>query len=213
MKDVARHIEAGVSALIYCRVSDKKQKTQGHGLESQEHRCRQYAEQRGYDVEMVFPDDITGGVDFMKRPGIRAMLAYLDAQKGKPYVVIFDDLKRFASHTEFHLKLRREFAQRGALVECPNFKFEDSPEGVFIETVIAAQGQLEREQNRRQVIQKMTARVEKGCYVFNAPVGYRYERDRVHGKLLLDYRRSPRRLCLGPLWLAERSVAVLRIQA
>jgi DNA invertase Pin-like site-specific DNA recombinase len=173
MNHAVKHADVHTSALIYCRVSDKKQKTQGHGLESQEHRCRQFAEERGYDVEMVFPDDITGGVDFMKRPGMRAMLAYLDAQKGKPYVVIFDDLKRFARHTEFHLKLRREFAQRGARVECPNFEFEDTPEGVFIETVIAAQGQLEREQNRRQVIQKMTARVEKGYYVFNAPVGYR----------------------------------------
>ncbi|MEM6974059.1 MAG: recombinase family protein [Pseudomonadota bacterium] len=36
------------TALIYCRVSDKKQKTEGHGLESQEHRCRAYAEERGY---------------------------------------------------------------------------------------------------------------------------------------------------------------------
>lgn len=185
MKDGLNQTDAMTAALIYCRVSDKKQKTQGHGLESQEHRCRQFAQERGYDVEMVFPDDITGGVDFMKRPGMRAMLAYLDAQPDKNYVVIFDDLKRFARHTEFHLKLRREFAQRGAQVECPNFKFEDTPEGVFIETVIAAQGQLEREQNRRQVIQKMTARVEKGYYVFFPPVGYRYNRDRVHGKLLV----------------------------
>ncbi|MEM7745635.1 MAG: hypothetical protein AAF409_18200 [Pseudomonadota bacterium] len=34
-------------ALIYCRVSDKKQRTDGHGLESQEHRCRQHAKERG----------------------------------------------------------------------------------------------------------------------------------------------------------------------
>ncbi len=185
MNDLAKQPIAGTSALISCRVSDKKQKTQGHGLESQEHRCRQFADARGYDVEMVFPDDISGGVDFMERPGMRVMLAYLDAQKGKPYVVIVGDPKRFARHTEFHLKLRREFATRGAIIECPNFKFEDTSEGLFIETIIAAQGQLEREQNRRQVIQKMTARVEKGYYVFNAPVGYRYERDSVHGKLLV----------------------------
>jgi DNA invertase Pin-like site-specific DNA recombinase len=127
MKDVTHQKEAGVSALIYCRVSDKKQKTQGHGLESQEHRCRKYAEERGYDVEMVFPDDITGGVDFMKRPGMRAMLAYLDAQKGKPYVVIFDDLKRFARHTEFHLKLRREFAQRGRSGRVPQLQVRGLP--------------------------------------------------------------------------------------
>lgn len=176
--------EPAVPALIYCRVSTTKQKTEGAGLESQEHRCRQFAGTKGYDVEMVFPDDASGGGDFMQRPGMRAMLAYLDAQKGKSYVVIFDDLKRFARDTEFHFKLRRAFAERGARVECLNFTFEDTPEGKFIETIIAAQGELERDQNRRQVKQKMVARVEKGYWVFHAPVGYKFITDRAHGKLL-----------------------------
>jgi predicted site-specific integrase-resolvase len=34
-------------AVLYCRVSDKKQRNEGHGLDSQEHRCREYAESRG----------------------------------------------------------------------------------------------------------------------------------------------------------------------
>lgn len=72
------------AALIYCRVSDRKQKTQGGGLQSQEQRCRKYAEERGYAVEMVFPDDITGEGDFMKRPGMRAMLAYIEASPRNP---------------------------------------------------------------------------------------------------------------------------------
>jgi len=83
--------EPAASALIYCRVSTTRQKVEGSGLDSQEHRCRQYAESKGYFVEMVFPDDASGGGDFMQRPGMRAMLAYLDAQKGKSYIVIFDD--------------------------------------------------------------------------------------------------------------------------
>jgi len=173
-----------VSALIYCRVSTTKQKLTGSGLDSQEHRCRQYAESKGYHVEMVFPDDASGGGDFLKRPGMCGMLAYLDAQPDKDYIVIFDDLKRFARDVEFHIKLRREFANRGAKIECLNFSFEDTPEGKFIETIIAAQGELERDQNRRQVKQKMTARVEKGYWVFHAPTGYKFTTDRIHGKLL-----------------------------
>ncbi|MCD8570652.1 MAG: recombinase family protein [Alphaproteobacteria bacterium] len=34
-------------AVIYCRVSSKKQATGGHGLDSQEHRCREYARAKG----------------------------------------------------------------------------------------------------------------------------------------------------------------------
>jgi len=162
------------AALIYCRVSSVKQRLDGSGLDSQEQRCRAYADMHGYNVEAVFPDDVSGGGDFMKRPGMVALLSYLDAQPGKPYVIIFDDLKRFARDRDFHWKLRQALAARSAVPKCLNFNFEDTPEGEFIETIMAAQGHLEREQNRRQVIQKMKARVEAGFWVFRAPVGYKH---------------------------------------
>lgn len=56
-------------AVIYCRVSSTKQATEGHGLESQETRCRHHAETMGYEVEAVFPDDASGGGDFMNQIG------------------------------------------------------------------------------------------------------------------------------------------------
>lgn len=177
-------------AVIYCRVSDKKQKHDGDGLHSQEHRCRAYATSRSYEVEAVFHDDVSGGGDFMNRPGMVAMLRFLETQAHDGYVVVFDDLKRFARDTIFHLKLRQELAAYRATVECLNFKFEDTPEGQFVETVIAAQGQLERLQNRRQTLQKMKARLERGYYVFAAPVGYRYEKAEGHGRVLV--RDEPR---------------------
>jgi hypothetical protein len=51
--------------------------------------------------------------------------------------------------------------------------------------VIAAQGELEREQNGRQVIQKMKARIEQGFWVFQAPVGYKYQRSKSGGKIIV----------------------------
>jgi DNA invertase Pin-like site-specific DNA recombinase len=177
--------EGTTKALVYCRVSTKRQKEEGHGLDSQEHRCRQYAAAKGYEVEAVFPDDISGGGDFMKRPGMVALLAYLDARPDERYVVIFDDLKRYARDTEFHLRLRRIMTERGATRECLNFNFEDSPEGRFFETIAAAQGQLEREQNGRQVSQKMRARVEQGYYCFAPVQGYRYENAPDGGRMLV----------------------------
>ena len=177
--------ENNQKALIYCRVSSKSQEEEGHGLQSQETRCREYASNKDYDVEAVFPDTITGGGDFMKRPGMVALLSYLDAQPQENYVVIFDDLKRFARDTRFHLDLRDALRSRGATIECLNFKFEDTPEGEFIETIMAAQGALERKQNGRQVAQKMRARMLNGYWIHNAPAGYKYETQKGHGKLLV----------------------------
>ncbi len=171
-------------ALIYCRVSSERQKNEGHGLDGQEHRCREYARSKEYEVEEVFRDSFTGGGDFMKRPAMRELLNYVDKNSHKEYVVIFDDLKRFARDTIFHWNLRREFRARGLKPECLNFNFDDSPEGAFVETVFAAQGQLEREQNKRQVIQKQKARLERGYWPFYHPPGYRAINNPIHGKLL-----------------------------
>ena len=171
-------------ALIYCRVSSKSQEAEGHGLESQETRCREYARTKGYQVEAAFPDTITGGGDFMKRPGMVALLSYLDAIPDENFVVIFDDLKRFARDTRFHLDLRDAFRRRGARIECLNFAFDETPEGEFIETIMAAQGALERKQNGRQVAQKMKARMQSGYWVHNAPVGYKYQTIKGRGKML-----------------------------
>lgn len=172
-------------ALIYCRVSSERQKNEGHGLESQEHRCREYAHQKGYEVEQVFKDSFSGGGDFMNRPAMASLLDYLDKNPSENYAVIFDDLKRFARDTIFHLKLRKEFDARQAKVECLNFTFEDTDEGQFIETILAAQAELERKQNKRQVIQKQKARLEKGYWPFFPPPGYSHHKTSVHGKLLV----------------------------
>jgi site-specific DNA recombinase len=171
-------------AVIYCRVSSKSQENDGHGLESQETRCREYAASKGYEVEAVFPDTFTGGGDFIKRPGMVALLSYLDAMPDQSYVVIFDDLKRFARDTRFHLDLRDAFRSRDALIECLNFKFDDTPEGEFIETIMAAQGALERKQNGRQVSQKMKARMQSGYWTHSAPIGFKYVTVKGRGKML-----------------------------
>lgn len=120
----------------------------------------------------------------MDRPAMASLLAYLDKDPATNYIVIFDDLKRLARDTVFYLKLRREFDARGAKVECLNFTFEETPEGQFIETILASHGELERKQNQRQVIQKMKARLEKGYWPFVAPVGYRMAKDPIHGMVL-----------------------------
>lgn len=178
-------MDAAQKCLIYCRVSDTKQKTEGSGLQSQEHRCRQHAEQHGYIVERVFHDDISGGGDYAKRPGMTALLKFLQQNRKTSYVVVFDDLKRLARDTLFYWQLREAISDFGASVACPNYRFDDSPEGKFMETLFAAQGELERRQIARQTRQKTQARLEAGFYAFIAPVGYRFVKDKLHSKVLV----------------------------
>src|SRR3989344_1523042 len=152
--------------LVYARVSDKSQELNGTGGMSQETRCKMELDRMSVSYAKSFIDTYTGGGDFMKRPAMRALFSYLDANPHKNFLVVFDDLKRFARDTEFHIRLRKEFKARNVLLKCLNYHFEDTPEGHFSETVFAAQNQLEREQNRRQVIQKMKARLDAGYWPF-----------------------------------------------
>ncbi len=175
-----------LTALIVCRVSDKSQ-LKGSGLDSQEYRCRQHADAKGYPVEEVFYAAKSGGLPLFERNEIQQLLAHIDANanSGKRYIVYFDDHKRFAREAEYHMQLRRVLGEKGVLVDFLNFTPEDSPEGKFMELVFAGQAQLEREQNARQSRQKSIARLEQGYWIFRAPVGYRYEQATGGGKVLV----------------------------
>lgn len=57
--DEAKNTASG--AVSYGRVSSQKQTVQGHGLKSQEARCKEFVRHKGYDVIATFSDDISGG--------------------------------------------------------------------------------------------------------------------------------------------------------
>ncbi len=172
-------------ALIYCRVSSERQVNEGHGLEGQELRCRGFAEQRGYEVVKTFRDEgISGGV--IDREGMQKLLDYLCTNgKKDEYIVIIDDIKRLARDVLTHITLRRAIQKYGAKIESPSHRFGDEPEDNFHETLMAAIAELERHQNKRQVRNRMKARLEAGYWTFYQPPGYTYIKDPIHGKLIV----------------------------
>lgn len=176
--------------IIYCRVSSLKQMREGDGLKGQEKRCRDYAAIQGYKVLRVFYEEgISGGSD--ERPAMKQMLEFLDGQTDETIVVV-DDLKRFARDVALHFDLKVSIYQRGGRLESPSFRFGSTAEDRFIETVLAAQAELERNQNKRQVVNRMKARLEQGYWTFNPPAGYSYRAHPVHKKILtLDATKAP----------------------
>ncbi len=173
----------GRFGLVLARVSSKKQELDGNGRESQAARCVSKLNSLGITVEKVFAYTQSGGSEFADRKDIQAILEYIDANPQKNYVLAFDDLSRFARNTAVHIRLRMEFRNRDVLLVSPNFNFDDSEEGEFVETVLAGAGQLGRKQNRKQVIQKQAARLEAGYWAFGRKKGYDMVKDPVHGKI------------------------------
>ena len=145
-------------AVIYCRVSSPKQVKEGHGLQSQETRCREYAKHKGYKVIDVFKDEgITGKL--LDRPNIQKMLVFLKAHKKENLVVIIDDISRLARNIETHIKLRSSIAEAGGKLESPSIEFGDDSDSRLVEHLLASVAAHQREKNTEQVRNRMRARV------------------------------------------------------
>ncbi|WP_444666018.1 recombinase family protein [Cereibacter changlensis] len=158
--------------VIYCRVSSTKQTSDGAGLSSQERSCREYAKRCGYDVAEVFTDVISGR--HAVRPGMNELLAYLKRAKAQEFVVVVDDVSRFARDVSTHSELRNKILSCGAALESPNQKFGEDAGSRFIEIIMAAIAAHDREKNAEQSHSRTIARLKNGYWVFRAPLGYGY---------------------------------------
>ncbi len=170
-------------AVIYCRVSTKKQAREGNGLDSQETRCREYAGYRGHEVVQVFSDDMSGS--HSGRPGMLAALAFLKKHRKDNVVVIIDDISRLARGIEAHLKLRADIASAGGVLESPSIEFGEDSDSILVEHLLASVSQHQRQKNGEQARNRMRARLQGGYWVFNAPIGYRYEKSAGGGSVLV----------------------------
>lgn len=169
-------------AVIYCRVSDSKQKTEGHGLESQETRCREFADYKDYTVVQAFHDDISGKV--AGRPAMMAMLNFLKKQK-EPYAVIIDDISRLARNLEAHIQLRTAISAAGGVLQSPSIEFGEDADSQLVENLLASVSQHHRQKNADQTRNRMRSRAMGGYWCFPAPLGYKFVKDSTHGKFLV----------------------------
>jgi len=170
-------------AVIYVRISSIKQTTVGDGLKSQETRCRDFARMKGYDVVQVFHDDVSSSLT--ARPGMKLMLSFVRKHKPKETVIIIDDVSRLARGLQAHLELRSAISNARGVLESPSIEFGEDPDSILVENLLASVSQHQRQKNGEQTKNRMKARVQNGFFVFQAPVGFKYERVSGHGKMLI----------------------------
>ena len=161
-------------AVIYCRVSSSAQVKKGDGLGSQETRCREFAQHKGYDVLEVFNDEGASG-GMIDRPGMQTMLMFLKRHKKEEFFVIIDDISRLARGLEAHIQLRTSISDAGGKLVSPSIEFGEDSDSVLVENLLASVSQHQRQKNAEQTKNRMHARVMNGYWCFNPPVGYRFD--------------------------------------
>ncbi len=168
-------------AVLYARVSSKKQETSGSGLQSQLTRCREFARFKNYEILEEFTDDMTGRVS--NRPGMQSMLKYIRQHRNETILVIIDDISRWARHLDAHRDLKKAVRKAGGVLESPSLEFGEDADSVLIENLLASVSQHNVDKNAERVVSRMRARMLAGYAVFHPPPGYRWQDDEAGGKV------------------------------
>ena len=125
----------------------------------------------------------------MDRPGVEEMFGFIDAYNKnhlpKISCIIADNADRIARDVGVHRALKIEMSKRGIELITVNQKFENTPQGHFIETMMAANAQLFREENTHRVITRQEARLLDGYRPFDYPAGYTTVKAPVGGKMMV----------------------------
>jgi DNA invertase Pin-like site-specific DNA recombinase len=140
-------------AAIYVRVSTNLRARDASGFEQnpevQEMPLRQLAAQRGWTVQQVYSDRMSGAKT--DRPGLKALLT--DARRGAFDVVVVFRFDRFARSVEQLVTALAEFRALGIdFVSHQEALDTSTPMGKAMFTIIAAMAELERNVIRERVV-------------------------------------------------------------
>jgi site-specific DNA recombinase len=161
---------------IYCRVSTVAQEEDGTSLDTQEERCRQYAIDKGYQVdEQHMYREVHTGAELWERPRLTLMRQALrqgDIQGIVAYAI--DRLSRDPVHLGVIIS---EADHHGAQVEFVTEPIDKSPEGQLIRFVRGYAAQVEREKIRERALRGKLARAQSGKIHKHGRELYGYRRD------------------------------------
>lgn len=176
--------EAMQKAVIYCRVSDPNQVKNGHGLTSQDTRCREFAKHRNLEVIRSFHEEGVSG-SLINRQAMMEMLDFLRQNPDQQTVVIIDDISRLARGLKAHLELRTAIQDAGGILQSPSIEFGEDSDSQLVENLLASVSQHHRQKNAEQVKNRMRARMMNGYWIMKAPRGYKMQRRVGDGKVMV----------------------------
>ena len=161
-----------MSNIAYLRVSHTES-LNGTSIETQEKRCRAFAELHNFSIDKVYTEVVSGGVEFRKRPIFQKVLSEL---KGNSKLVVsrLDRLSRKVIDT---LKLVDDFKREHkeiCITDIGNIH-KDGVSKVFV-TILASLAEIERENiSQRVKASKKIAKDERRYLGGYTEFGYKVE--------------------------------------
>src|SRR5688572_19829638 len=142
-----------VAGVGYVRVSTSDQAVDGVSLDAQREKVVRYCELHGLELLETFADEGISGKRADNRPGLRSALELVCKQRG---VLVVYSLSRLARSTRDCIHLAERLEKCGADVASITEKLDTtSSMGRFFFTLMAALGQLERDQVAERTVAAM----------------------------------------------------------
>ncbi len=163
-------------ALIYTRVStDEQAGNEKHSLATQQRLCNEAIKSSGeYSLAEngLYSDPGRSGQN-MKRPGLQDLLIRVQ-DDNRVKAVFVQDTDRLARNANDHLTIRAILHKHGvSLVSVSQPGIENTPEGNFMDLVIAGVNQLQSQITARKTDNSLNQKFSEGGWPTKAPVGYK----------------------------------------
>jgi len=157
-------------AVIYCRVSTKEQ-VDNFSLGTQEKACREYCARHNADVDRVFVEE-GESAKTANREQFQKALAYCRENKSRVKWFVVYAANRFARNSHDHLATRAFLAGLGVNLRSVTEPIDESSQGKFMESIMAAVAQLDNDVRADRTKAGMKAAIATGKWTFKAPLGY-----------------------------------------
>lgn len=157
--------------VIYARVSTEEQAKEGQSISAQVKLCRQYAKENNIYIIDIFKDEGKSGTN-TNRPALQAMLEQIIDKPSISHVLVLDT-DRLARNTFDHLSIKSLLKKHKVqLISISQPMIDDSPEGNFIDTILASTNALQSQITGRKTSKVMEQKAMAGWWAGVAPIGY-----------------------------------------
>lgn len=194
-------------AVLYLRVSSDEQ-VRGYSLDAQEASCRDWCARNAVEIDEIFRDE-GESAKTANRPGLQAMLRHCRQHARRIQFIVVWSIDRWVRDRYDDAVIGRELAGLGISLRSSTQPIDETPIGGFIRATLASVAQLDNQMKAERVAASMRLALQRGQWVWRAPLGYLNACRAEGGKTLLpDPARAER-----VRWAFERVATGLHQQA
>lgn len=160
-----------MNAVLYLRVSSEDQ-VKNFSLDTQLDICTTAAERMGYKIIQVFREE-GASAKTANRPELIKLLEYCRANKNNINSVLVYKIDRMARETSDYLSIKKKLLECGIKLESATEPTGTSPVETFVETLLAANAQLDNEIRGERARNGMHKKFQSGVPMGHPPLGYK----------------------------------------